>query len=154
MEVITPEQQKKLNNFIDTYKKINNFDRENNFQLKVIHPGLVHYYFTVKEKHLSSPNTCHGGVLSALMDATLGLPVLSKTILEDQVCSTVEFKINYLAPAKLNMEILGIGQVTFYGKSLVVSEATLYEAATNKALAKGMGTFNRYPAPDSIVKIL
>jgi len=57
----------------------------------------------------------------AMVDAVLGVPVLSHAVTEDKLCATVEFKINYIAPAKLGDKLVGTNTIDFKGKSLVVS---------------------------------
>jgi uncharacterized protein (TIGR00369 family) len=131
------------------YKKISNFDRHMGMELSSVKldngEHELTYKMIIKEEHLSSPDSCHGGVLSAFMDAVLGVPVLTYAVGRDMLCSTVEFKMNFLGPAKLGDIIVGKNVIDFKGKSLVVSSATLENEVTGAQIAKGMGTFNLYP---------
>lgn len=140
---MTPEELIKL------YKNVSNYDRHMNMELssKKNSDGELEiiYKMTITEEHLSSPESCHGGALSGFMDAVLGVPVLSYAVSRDMLCSTVEFKMNFLGPAKLGDVITGSNSIDFKGKSLVVSSASLYNETTQKIVAKGMGTFNLYP---------
>ena len=125
------------------YKKINQFDLHMGYQLKIIAPGKLQNKLEIEKKHLSSPDTCHGGVLAGLMDNILGVTALSHAITQDCLCSTVEFKINYLNPAKLGDHLVGEGEIDFKGKSLVVTSGSIRNGET--LITKGIGTFNLYP---------
>ena len=80
----------------DFYKRINHFDRTMDFDLDIQEDGKVTYSTVISEKHLSSPQTCHGGALAGLMDNVLGVTALAYAVQQDMLCATVEFKINYL----------------------------------------------------------
>ncbi|MCO4792304.1 MAG: PaaI family thioesterase [Bacteriovoracaceae bacterium] len=137
---MTPKELEKL------YKSISKFDQHLGMTFDLLDPGEVVYKMTVKEEHLSSPDTCHGGAIAAMMDALLGVPVLSLAVTEDKLCATVEFKINYLGPAQIGDELVGTNTIDFKGKSLVVSSGQIKNSQTGLLIAKGMGTFNLYPA--------
>ncbi len=139
------EKKEKLDNFITLFKSHNYFDINQGFQLQVNDLGEWNYSFTVENKHLSSPGICHGGVLSGLMDASLGLEALMAGIFEDKICSTVEFKINYLGPARLGDTLIGRGKVEFKGSRLIVTSADIIHSTDGRLIAKGLGTFNLYP---------
>jgi uncharacterized protein (TIGR00369 family) len=102
---------------------------------------------TIGEAHLSSPGTCHGGVVAGLMDAALGAAALSLAFTAGELVSTVEFKINYLHPVRLHDHLVARAIVEHNGKTLVVSSASIScPTRDNVVVARGMGTFNRYPA--------
>ena len=129
---------------IELYKKINQFDKHLDFSLSISDQGLVSYEVLIEDKHLSSPDTCHGGVLAGLMDNVLGVTALAYAVTEDKLCSTVEFKINYLNPALKGDRIFGEAIIDYKGQRLVVTSGTL--RTKDKLIAKGLGTFNLYPA--------
>lgn len=131
----------------DLYKRINHFDRTLDFNLEIKEDGTVTYETIIAEKHLSSPGTCHGGALAALMDNVLGVTALAHAVTEDMLCATVEFKINYLNPAKLGDKIYGEAEIDYKGSRIVVTSGTL--RTDDKLIAKGLGTFNLYPASKS-----
>jgi len=141
------EQLPDVTTLIAIYNQINAYGRTNGMELTVQQPGRVLYTMAIRDEHLSSPGTCHGGVLAGLMDAALGAAALSLAFTAGELVSTVEFKINYLHPVRLHDHLVARGQVEHSGKTLVVTSATI-ECATrdNLVVARGMGTFNRYPA--------
>lgn len=80
-----------------------------------------------------------------MMDTVLGLTVLSYSVTVDQLCSTVEFKINMLKEVKLNQTLKAKADLDYKGNKIVVASALILDAQTNEAVAKGLGTFNLYP---------
>lgn len=131
---------------VEAFNQINIYGRENGMKLKVIEPGTVEYEMEVLEKHLSSPNTCHGGVISGFMDSVIGLSALTMAFTEKKLVSTVEFKINMFKPAYLGDHLIGKGKIEYRGKSLISSSGAIY--CTNRddlLIAKALGTFNVYP---------
>ena len=131
--------------FQKLYKQICQFDAHLGMDFEIHTPGDVTYRLALTDAHQSSPKSIHGGTLAAMMDATLGLSALSFAVTKGQLCSTVEFKINYLEPAKPGDVLEGRGELDFTGNRLVVTSAKIWEKESGKLLAKGMGTFNLYP---------
>jgi acyl-CoA thioesterase len=132
---------------IEQYIEQNNFGKTLGMDFRIIEPGLVHYFITIKSNHLATPKAAHGGVISALMDGLLGVTALSVSAAENKIISTVEFKINFLAPALLNDDLIGIGKVEQKGNRLIiVSGDIICPERNNVVIAKAMGTFNSYPA--------
>jgi uncharacterized protein (TIGR00369 family) len=136
-----------FDNPIEIYKKINQFSKENGMELTVEVPGESIYRMVVLEKHLSSPNVCHGGVVAGFMDSILGSAALSLSLQKGALVSTVEFKINYFKPVFLGDKLLGKGKVDFEGKKLISSTAEIFVEKNGKEIliAKAIGTFNKYP---------
>lgn len=139
---------------VEQYIINNHFGRTLGMEHKIIEPGLVHYYLTITKEHLATPLAAHGGVISALMDGLLGVTALSSVYEEKKVVSTVEFKINFLSPALLNDELLGIGKVEQKGNRLIITSGDIIcPKRNNIVIAKAMGTFNAYPAEKAGFKI-
>ena len=88
-----------MTDFETLYKDLVQFDRHLGMDLTVNAPGDVTYVLEIQNQHLTSPDASHGGVLSAMMDAVLGVAALSWAVSKGNLCSTVEFKINFLRPA-------------------------------------------------------
>jgi uncharacterized protein (TIGR00369 family) len=132
---------------IEQYIAQNNFGKTLGMDFKIIEPGLVHYFITIKPEHLATPKAAHGGVISALMDGLLGVTALSVSAKEHHIVSTVEFKINFLAAAFEGDTLQGIGKVDNKGKRLIVTSGDIIcPERNNTVIAKAMGTFNTYPA--------
>jgi len=138
-----------LATMVAVYNQINRYGHANGMALDVLDPGQANYHMRVCPEHLSSPNTCHGGVLAGLMDAALGAAALTLAFTTQELVSTVEFKMNYLHPVHLHDELRAEGRVEHTGQRLLVSSCVVYRVlagAPDVAVARGLGTFNRYPA--------
>ncbi len=139
---------------VDQYIQKNNFGKMLGMDFKIINPGLVHYFLNIKQEHLATPNAAHGGVISALMDAVLGVTALSAVEEVNKVVSTVEYKINFFSPALLGDELIGIGKVEQKGNRLIiVSGDIICSKRNNIVIAKAIGTFNSYPAEKAGYKL-
>ncbi|MDO7854714.1 PaaI family thioesterase [Hymenobacter convexus] len=148
-ESYLPRPVPELAAMVAAYNQMNHYGRANGMALTVPEPGRAEYCMTVREEHLSSPNTCHGGVLAGLMDAALGAAALTLAFTKLEFVSTVEFKMNYLHAVQLHDVLVARGVVDHAGNSLVVSSCIIYrvqEGQEDVAVARGLGTFNRYPA--------
>jgi len=133
-----------MQDFITLFKSINKYDLDNQLEFEIHSPGSITYKMHIADKHLSSPNTAHGAVISGFMDCVLGLSALSQAITQNNLTSTVEFKINFIKPVKLGEEIVGQGKVIHTGKSLLISSAEIRNSRC-ELVAVGQGTFNTYP---------
>ena len=136
--------QVNLEQFVALFRSINKYDLDNALTFEIHEPGHITYKMTIQDKHLSSPDTAHGAVLAGFMDCVLGLSALSQAVIQGNLTSTVEFKINYVRPVKLGEEITGTGKVVHQGKSLIISSAEVRNAK-GEMIALGQGTFNTYP---------
>lgn len=131
---------------IDKYIQSNEFGRELGMDFKILEPGVVEYYLTIEQKHLATPKAAHGGVIAAFMDSILGVTALSAVAHDYKAVSTVEFKINFLAPVLIGDQLKAIGKVESQGKRILVTSAdVLCMNRKNACVAKGIGTFNAYP---------
>ncbi len=91
----------------------------------------------VQEKHLQPYGMVHGGVYSSMMDAACFWAGYTE-IDEPLGLTTVEMKLNYLAPASSGI-FIAKGNVLKSGKTLCLSEATIIDQK-NKLLAHGTAT--------------
>ena len=131
-------------NILKKYNQTNQFGEFLGLKLEVIRPGEVNYYVKVKNEHLATLNSAHGGFLAGFFDQIVGTAALTKAALESKVVSTVEFKINYLKPAFLNDNLTGIGKVLSNGKRLYFVEGKIINQH-NELLVIGSATLNAYP---------
>ena len=137
MNSMTP---KELETFFRKYSKL---DQTLGLKLDIQGPGEITYTLTIDERHLSSPKTAHGGILAAMMDDVLGVTALSMAVTKGFLVSTVEFKLNYLQPARLGDTLVGSALIDFQGKSLIVTSGSI--KCGDQMICKGQGTFNLYP---------
>jgi len=132
---------------IEKYIRANNFGRHINMHFEIIKDGVVDYYIGIAEIHMATPHAAHGGVISALVDSALGVAALSAVHKDHKIVSTIEFKLNYLAPAFLNDQLVAKAKVDQQGKRiLVVSCDVVCINRDYKVIAKAIGTFNAFDA--------
>jgi uncharacterized protein (TIGR00369 family) len=105
-------------------------------------PGWVRTRLKLLEKHRSPSGVTHGGVISSLVDWSMGGAVFTH-LKPGQLTSTIEFKINYLSPAKIGETIFCDAKIKYAGKSHAVIEFHVFREE-GKDVAVGVGTFNIY----------
>ncbi|PKL17143.1 MAG: PaaI family thioesterase [Spirochaetae bacterium HGW-Spirochaetae-5] len=135
------------------YLDLVKFDRFLGMKLKVHAPGKITYTLEIIDNHLSTPDQCHGGVISAMMDSVLGVTALSLAVSNGNLCSTVEYKINYLSTAKPGDILEGNADIDLSGSTLIYTSGTIKEIKTGRVIAKGMGTFLQYPISKKMVTL-
>lgn len=106
-------------------------------EIKELDWGRCRLEVVVQEKHLQPFGSVHGGVYSSLVDAAAFWAVYSQ-VDEDLGMTTVELKLNYLAPASQG-HMIAIGKSIKVGKVLCLGEASI-EDETGKLLAHGTST--------------
>ncbi|MBU0516814.1 MAG: PaaI family thioesterase [Proteobacteria bacterium] len=100
-------------------------------------PGESHVVIDVEPKHLQPFGIVHGGVFSSLMDASCFWAVF--TAVEDgTVLTTVEVKLNYLAPSQSG-QLIGRGRLIKLGKTLGLGDARI-EDEKGRLLCHGTAT--------------
>lgn len=138
-----------MNKLIENYENSNNFGRHLGMTLNVIKPGEVEYTMVVEKNLQAVPGVAHGGVVAGLIDGTLGVAGLSLVASENKIVSTVEFKVNYLKPAKVKDKIRCIGKVVRAGKSILYIKADVFNQ-NDELIACGSGSFNKYDCPNGL----
>ena len=125
------------------YNGTNAFGRFMGMELIKVEPGDIEYSMELTEDHLATPTFAHGGSLSALMDGILGVAALSAVAEEGKMVATIEFKINYLAPAEVGQKVIGAGKVLHKGSRLLVTEGKITDSK-GVVVASATGTFRAY----------
>ncbi len=137
--MITAEYFKKY------YSDMVRFDRHLGMNLMVHELGKVTYTMNVTENHLTTPDQCHGGVISAMMDAVLGVSSLSLAVSRDNFCTTLEFKINYISTARPGETLKAEAQIESCGSKIITASGTITEQKSGRLIARGLGTFVQFP---------
>ena len=127
------------------YIESNHFGSLLGMNFEVEGPGRILYSMKVEERHLATPRAAHGGAVCTLMDATMGVCALSKVIEKNQVVSTIEMKISFVAPAILGDTLIGKAEIIKSGHRLLFVEGRI-ENQSGHLIASASGTFNAYPA--------
>jgi uncharacterized protein (TIGR00369 family) len=129
---------------IEAYKQSNLFGNNLGMILKSASKDGVHYELEITNEHMATPINAHGGVIASLMDGTLGVAALAHAIERNHVVSTIEFKVNFIAPVFKGDALKSKGEVVHSGNRIMVCEGSIYNQ-NGEIVAKGTGTFNSYP---------
>ena len=130
---------------VQFYIKKNHFGKLLEMDFEIKGPGEIIYKMEIKEKHLATPIAAHGGSISAMMDATMGICALSNVIMDGKVVSTIELKISYISPGALGDMMIGTAKTVKAGKQHLFIEGRI-ENQEGRLIAIASGTFNAYPA--------
>ncbi len=119
-------------------KKANQCPYFNLLSMKIdrLETGYSVLEVAVQEKHLQPYGIVHGGVYASLIDAASFWAAYSDT--EALGMTTVEMKLNYLAPAASG-RFIARGKCIKTGKTICLSEATVFDP-NEKILAHGTST--------------
>jgi uncharacterized protein (TIGR00369 family) len=107
-------------------------------EIESVEPGKVTLTCPFAEGLTQQHGLLHGGVLASLADVACGYAALSMMPSEREVL-TVEFKINFLKPAKTERLVV-VGQVLQSGRTLTVCEATVFDETRTRAIARMTAT--------------
>lgn len=130
---------------IQIYQQTNAFGKLFCMELIKFEADEIVYKLVVKKEHLATPTTAHGGLVAGYMDGVLGLAALYASSENANLVSTVEFKINYLAPVYIDDVLIGKGKVISNGKRIIIAQGEILNEKSNKVVAIATGTFNAYP---------
>ena len=119
---------------------------------QIFAPGKIEYRMDITQDHLATPNVAHGGSISALMDAAMGVCGLSCVVESHRVVSTVDMKVSFVAPAKLGETLIATADVIKAGNRLLFIEGRINDQENN-LIALATGTFNAYPAEKAGISI-
>ncbi|MFO1518705.1 MAG: PaaI family thioesterase [bacterium] len=132
--------------FKNVFHHPDNFGMLLGYEVQEISAGHARTAITIEEKHISPSGLTHGGVISAFVDFSMGA-ALFKALPKGALCSTIEFKINYISPVKLGETIVGDAKIKSKGKSHAVIECHVFrpKEEDRKDVAVALGTYNIYP---------
>ncbi len=145
---------KKLNpDWIDAIRTVVNpspyFDLQR-MRVVEISWGACRVEIALENRHLQPFGVVHGGVFASLIDAAGFWAVFSKADPEAGM-TTVELKLNYLAPARSG-KLVGNGRCIKLGRNLGMGEARV-ENENGQLLAHGTTTVmvqNKLKLPESV----
>ncbi len=117
-----------------------NFIKELGVKVIKIDIGFCETELLILDKHKQQHDFIHAGVIATLADHTAGAAATT-LIKSNQEILTIEFKINFLRPAK-GEKLRSISKVIKSGKLITVAESEVYvlNAGYEKIVAKAMVT--------------
>lgn len=99
--------------------------------------GKASLRIRVGEKFHNPMGTVHGGVMTDLADATMGIALMT-TLGEGESFTTLELKMNFLRPI-VEDELTATAKVIHRGKTIALVESVLRNTA-GKEVARGLAT--------------
>lgn len=129
-----------MKSLIEQYIENNYFGRLIGMEFEIIEPGKVKYKLDINKSHLATPNAVHGGCLSALLDATMGVGALSLVEKDFSVVSTLELKVSFLDSVLKNDHLISTSKIIRKGRKIIFAEAEV-ENQKGQLVAKSSGTF-------------
>jgi uncharacterized protein (TIGR00369 family) len=115
--------------------------------LESVESGSVTIACGFEDRLTQQHGLLHGGVLATLADVACGYAALS-VMPADREVLTVEFKINFLKPAKTD-RVIAVGQVVQDGRTLTMCEGTVFDATRTRVLARMTATMMGVDATSS-----
>jgi uncharacterized protein (TIGR00369 family) len=104
--------------------------------------GTIRVEFEGKPEFLNPAGTIQGGILTAMLDDTMG-PALVATLQPDQFAVTLELKTSFIQPAKVGV-LIGEGRVVHRGGTVAFLEGSLRDAS-GKLIATATATARLVP---------
>jgi acyl-coenzyme A thioesterase PaaI-like protein len=87
--------------------------------------GSVMARFTACDHHQGYPGRMHGGVITAVMDETMGRAIMTRYG-DDIWGVTVELNVRFRQPAPLDVELIVVGRITEEARRLFEGSGELY----------------------------
>jgi len=113
-------------------------------EIKALEIGHTRLEVILEKKHLHPFGMVHGGAFASLVDAAAYWALFAE-VDEGQWMTTVEMKLNFLAPAQEG-KLVAEGRRIKLGRTLGLGEARV-EDEKGRLLAYGIGTFMILPGP-------
>ncbi|MBK8179016.1 MAG: PaaI family thioesterase [Planctomycetes bacterium] len=114
-------------------------NRELGLRLVEHTPSTCRVAMAAQERHVQGEGLIQGGVLSALAD-TAAVYLLLPTLAEGETCTSIEFKLNFLAPARVGAgELVAAGRLVKRGRRLAVCAVDVEQAG--RPVATGLFTY-------------
>lgn len=101
-------------------------------------PGAARLELPVRPEFIQISGAVHGGIVATIADAALACAVLSE-LGPGITCSTIEMKVNYLAPIRSGTMIADATLIR-RGTRIAVSRADIVDGS-GTLIATAMGTF-------------
>jgi uncharacterized protein (TIGR00369 family) len=108
-----------------------------------IDEGVCRLSLTVEPRHLDRRGALHTGVLTSLMDATIGIALgyLRRDEVRHRPHATIEMNASFLAEGRPGDEIEVEGRIIRQGRSIAFGEAVAHRRADGEMLALSRLTF-------------
>jgi acyl-CoA thioesterase len=133
---ITPEREQAIREKFEN----NHFPRLVGIEIDSIEPGRARLSLEVREELLQLQGIMHGGVIATIIDTAVAFAIIGTSEPDDRF-TTVEMKVNYLAPIREG-RIVADARLVRDGRRIVVADCDLFDSKGRLA-AKGLLTYIR-----------
>ena len=106
--------------------------------MESVEPGSVTISCPFSDHLTQQHGLMHGGVIASIADVACGYAAMS-LMSEDRDVLTVEFKVNFLKPAKAD-RVVAVAKVVQAGRTLTICEASVFDSSGAKVLARMTAT--------------
>lgn len=103
--------------------------------------GRVHTEFTPAVEHQGYPGVMHGGLVTALLDETIGRTAIAN----DLWCMTARLVVRFLKPVPIGRRVRVTGEMTRSSGYALVGRGRIQAIDDEDVLAEAEGTFVRIP---------
>jgi acyl-CoA thioesterase len=107
--------------------------------------GFARFALTVRPEFLNSQGFLQGGVIAALADEAVAYALFG-LVAEGEMISTVEMKINFLAPVQQGT-IEALAHITKRGRTISLGEVEVTQG--DRLIAKGLCTYIHLTPPQA-----
>jgi uncharacterized protein (TIGR00369 family) len=144
MRVPNPEHIKQLQRLI----QVSPYPSLLSMQLVDIGVGFAEIEIAVERKHMQLLGVVHGGVLASLIDTVAFWAVYFGIQRSDQWYTSVDLKVNFLAPA-VSGKLVARGKQIKVGKKICYASAEILDSK-DKILAHGSSTMMILPHKEKL----
>ncbi len=133
-----------LESYIRNFRRLNPWAEFFDVRIEKMEPGFARLVLPFRREYTHSLKVVQGGVITAIADAAVAhaiMPMLEA----GQSCTTVEIKINFLAPVS-GEDMIGEAHVIKRGRQIVLGEADV-RSPEGKHFARALTTYMIIPAP-------
>lgn len=103
--------------------------------------GHVHADYTPCEEHQGYPGVMHGGLVTALLDETIGRTAIAN----DVWCMTAKLEVRFKKPVQINQPIHVRGEMTRFAGRLIEGRGEIRSVPEGELLAEARGSYIRIP---------
>lgn len=127
------------------YSGMVEFGKYPGINLSVHESGKVSYTVNILDQYLTSPDQFYGGIISVMMDAVLGISLLSLAVTKDNFYSMLEFEINYKATANPGDSLEAVAEIESRKSEIITASGCITEVKSGRLIARGAGSFMQFP---------
>ncbi len=103
--------------------------------------GRVYAEFTPQQEHQGYPGVMHGGLITSLLDETIGRTAIAGDIW----CMTAKLEVRYHKPVPIGEPLKVIGEITKKSGRLLQGRGEIRSVEGDRLLAEATGTYIKIP---------